>query len=105
MITVRFPTGFSIQFNAATWVVWYPDGTASIYQDRTKTTLFAVAPKEALVEFSRPCRAYDAREAPDDVAETFHRLLTDRKTFGWDTLRDIKRELQRYDSVRRRWKS
>jgi hypothetical protein len=61
MITVRFPSGFSVQYNDAGFVCG-PDerGIVRLYDSSDKKRFFARIPSDALVEFIRPCRTYNA---------------------------------------------
>lgn len=105
MITVRFPTGFSVQYNSARHVVWNPDGTTSLYEKADQVGFIARAPKDAVVEFVTPCRTYDASDQPKEVAAAFLRMLQERSSnFDYNMLRDIKHELSHYDATKRRWK-
>ena len=57
MITVRFPSGYSVQYNDLTWVSWV-GGVG--YLHKKKDTGWSVrVPEGALIEFVSPCRSYD----------------------------------------------
>ena len=60
MITVRFPTGFSVQYNSGSYVE-----TGEGFQ-RIKTamlgTTIARAPLDCIVEWVPPCRTYFAED-------------------------------------------
>jgi hypothetical protein len=58
MMTVRFPNGFSIQYNRANFVEHGPDH--NILRTRADGGFIAVVPKEAVVEAVSPCRLYNA---------------------------------------------
>lgn len=79
MITVRFPSGFSVQYNEATAMKWAggSDGGMLLYRsaaDRDAGKGWHVyVPKEALVEFTAPCRTYSA--VRDETTETIRGLM------------------------------
>ena len=58
MITVRFSTGFSVQYNEAHYTERGPNDT-TIWADSTKRHIIAIAPKDAIVEHEAPCRTYN----------------------------------------------
>jgi hypothetical protein len=66
MITVRFPSGFSVQYNSLNKIAWDNAGShgAMLYgsnPDGTRNTGWSVhVPAECIVEFIRPCRTYQA---------------------------------------------
>lgn len=64
MITVRFASGFSVQYNDLTWVEWGGGGTAYLYAAKG-TGWKVMVPPGALIEFVAPCRTYNA---PSDEA-------------------------------------
>ncbi len=61
MITVRFPSGFSVQYNTANFIEG-PDekGTIRIRKEQGDPVLIARVPKECIIELNSPCRTYDA---------------------------------------------
>ena len=60
MITVRFPSGFSVQYNAATRVQ-SEEGNARFQRLKdANDKLIARIPFDCIVEFGAPCRTYDA---------------------------------------------
>lgn len=58
MITVRFDTGFSVQYNDLNWVK-FANGMALLYKNKTAAGYSAAAPLTALIEVIDPCRAYN----------------------------------------------
>jgi hypothetical protein len=59
MMTVRFPSGFSVQYNTAMYS-WCEDGRVKLYTDSTKLHIVAIVSGDAIVEHISPCRTYDA---------------------------------------------
>ena len=59
MITVRFPSGFSVQYNDATTVDPLPNGGHDIIR-REPRKWFARVPADCIVEGVNPCRTYNA---------------------------------------------
>lgn len=68
MITVRFPTGFSIQYNSANYAERM-DKTVRIFTDESKTKLVAYAPFDAVIEWVPPCRTYNPIATYSDEAK------------------------------------
>lgn len=74
MITVRFPTGFSIQYNDATNVTRDASGYTRILTKGAK--LIAQVPtSQCVVEFITPCRMYNPLADANDDAANEIRLL------------------------------
>ena len=67
MMTVRFPNGFSVQYNTANYI---ENGTG-YHRLMTKKdgALIARVPSDAIVECVPPCRVYNA--AADDTLRQF----------------------------------
>lgn len=106
MITVRFPTGFSVQYNDATYVEYLADDTARLRVGKGGTWV-ADVPKDALIEVQPACRTYNAQARPAaTIAKEFLQALRDRKDFGYydNPLREIKRELARFNGKTRLWR-
>lgn len=67
MITVRFPSGFSVQYNSAHYVSQDPTyAFRRIYPSKhdyeKNQGIIAWVPPEAIVEFAQPCRTYFAED-------------------------------------------
>jgi hypothetical protein len=106
MITVRFSSGFSAVYNDARTVEHIGDG-----RSRLKTSdgrLLAIAPADAIIEFTAPCRVYFAAQGSDDQLDSFLQALIGRTfTLTYTAaakLRDIKNQLASFDARRRTWK-
>jgi hypothetical protein len=59
MITVRFPSGFSIQYNDLDHADFRTDG-AYLGEKKSPSTYSVWVPKDCVVEHIRPCRTYNA---------------------------------------------
>jgi hypothetical protein len=59
MITVRFPSGFSVQYNDAKYS-FREAGQTLLYESSAKQKLFAIVPNEALIEHAPCCTTYNA---------------------------------------------
>lgn len=61
MITVRFPSGFSVQYNDLDMVDIRQDG---IYlgMKTAPNSYYVWAPKDCLIEHIRPCQTYNAMD-------------------------------------------
>lgn len=66
MITVRFPSGFSIQYNSATTVKPWGDMLQLIKGSGETGTLIAMVPKECVIEWHAPCRTYNPISTDSD---------------------------------------
>ncbi len=77
MITVRFPSGFSVQYNDLTAMKWGSDGSIQLYTDYAKADAGkgwkVTVPPGALVEFVSPCRTYNA--SADKANEEIYKLV------------------------------
>ena len=86
MITVRFQSGFSVQYNSATCAS-NPDsdGNVRLYPSSTDreagTNVIARVYKECLIEFKSPCRTYQAmgEEYKLEIRALQHKLDLARK--------------------------
>lgn len=77
MITVRFPSGFSVQYNDLHAAAWGRDGSVQLYasvEERDSGWGWKVTvPNGALVEFVTPCQTYNA--VRDEITETVRNLV------------------------------
>jgi hypothetical protein len=73
MVTVRFPSGFSVQYNSLSQIRWDETGSGGAMlfgtkPDGTRNAGWSVhVPKECIVEFIQPCRAYDANGPTPEI--------------------------------------
>lgn len=74
MITVRFATGFSIQYNTANFVESWGQGGALI-KTSEKGSLVAIAPLGAVIEWMTPCRTYSSIGTDSDKVQEQVELL------------------------------
>jgi hypothetical protein len=81
MITIRFPSGFSVQYNGATCAS-NPDsdGIVRLYSsvaDRSAVVnVIARCPRECILEYTSPCRTYNAaREESESQLKSQIELL------------------------------
>lgn len=73
MMTVRFATGFSIQYNTATYAHWRPD-VIDLYTEKDGRWV-ATVPRSVILEIVPACRTYMAQDTSStDVANEL-RLL------------------------------
>ncbi len=57
MITVRFPNGQAVQYNNGHYVE--RAATCHIIRTSERGALIAIAPREAIIEWTTPCRVYN----------------------------------------------
>lgn len=100
MITVRFPSGFSVQYNSAHRLEYIGNnGVARLFSG---DKWVADVPREAIVESISPCRTYNANTVDDGaIADEFIARLRSLNVYK---LADAKRALAKFDSLRKRWK-
>ncbi len=103
MMTVRFPTGFSIQYNDANWVK-----TLDKYYDlyagepsKDDSRWVARVPLDCAIEIQRACRVYDARTDPRELGDAF---LAQLRSISSSTLAAVKRELRSFDIRSYHWR-
>jgi hypothetical protein len=99
MITVRFPTGFSVQYNSLKAMKWSQDNQ-NIYlfesiADRDKGGGWQVSvPAGCIVEFTQPCRTYDASTRDGD-----QRLQASIESLAKE-MRSLKRRFEKKGAAR-----
>ena len=72
MITVRFPTGFSVQYDDLNYIGWVGD-VGYLYKDfksrgENGSGWRVKVPPETVIEFIHPCRIYNAAKEESDAA-------------------------------------
>lgn len=67
MITVRFPTGFSIQYNTANFVESW--GTSYKLLTKQGGELLSVVPQDCVMEWQAPCRNYNPIATDSDKVQ------------------------------------
>ena len=110
MITVRYPNGFSIQYNDAHAINQLNDGSTEIIQIVDKGTsrekkwkIAQLLPGSgAIVEWVTSCRTYNAEAVDDDklIDIVIERI---RKFPAWK-LRDLKTELHAFHAKSGTWR-
>lgn len=60
MITVRFPSGFSVQYNSMNWAQTQSNGTIFLQENSKSVGWHVCVPAGAMIEFVAPCRTYNA---------------------------------------------
>lgn len=73
IFTVRFPSGFSLQYNDLTSLTWGVDGSALLKKDAESGWSVSV-PKDCIIEFVRPCAMYNAAKPNDEVVAQIAQL-------------------------------
>ena len=104
MITVRFPSGFSVQYNDAHYVVWANAGAPHRIYTRKDGDLVASAPQGCVIEFMRPCRTYQAITSREAIEALLREIDSDRKSISAYDLAALKGRLRDFDALRKRWK-
>jgi hypothetical protein len=111
MITVRFPSGFSVQYNDACYLR-YGSAADELYTadpDKGGTWVATVQRSAgAVIEVRKPCRAYRAIDDLDDVFASTKRLLEKRPTLSYSqalAIAELRRTIERTFNARSRtWK-
>ena len=87
MITVRFPSGFSVQYNDLDSV-----DTRATYHYLTKKkeigSYYVIAPLDCVIEHISPCRTYNPTLVPNDKVQAEVALLSKE-------VRSMKRKLDK----------
>ncbi|HUD73462.1 MAG TPA: hypothetical protein VMQ76_00205 [Terracidiphilus sp.] len=83
MITVRFPSGFSVQYNDATTVAPLPDGSYDVVSEGPRRW-YARVPAECLVEGTTHCRTYNAarEESESTLKSQIEQLRKEIRSLG-----------------------
>jgi hypothetical protein len=98
MMTVRFPSGVSIQYNDANYITRNQD-YADLYTAKDGRWIAQVPTKGCVIEAQRACRVYDA--CAGDRAE---QVMQNLEGLPDHILRGLKRRLGKYRSRRGEWK-
>jgi hypothetical protein len=98
MMTVRFPSGVSIQYNDAHYVQ-RTDTYSDLYTKKDGFWIAQVPTKGCVIEVQRACRVYDA--CAGDRAE---QVLQNLEGLPHNTLRQLKRRLAKYRSRSAEWR-
>lgn len=85
MITVRFATGFSIQYNDANYVVSHESGITDLYEKKDGTWVARVPTAACVIEVRKPCRLYSAIANPDLVGDFLTALENDQQRRAMST--------------------
>ena len=75
MITVRFPSGFSVQYNDLNTADFRPNGVY-LGKKSTPDSYSVWAPLDCMIEHVSPCRTYHAGadDSKREIAELRHKL-------------------------------
>lgn len=84
MITVRFPSGFSVQYNEATTAEPLSNGSGYDVMRASPRRWFARVPKDCLIEGISPCRTYNAsrEESESDLKHQIEQLRKEIRAMG-----------------------
>ena len=93
MITVRFPTGFSVQYNEANYADQCGEGWYLYIGSDAKKRFVAFVPAGALFEYRDPCRTYFAAN-PNDTALNEARDLRHKLELAKRQIRKLKGQTQ-----------
>lgn len=102
MITVRYPSGFSVQYNDAVYLTYQNHGW-ELYTDQKKTKWIASIQNSAgvIIESVRPWATYDANTVDD---QKLIQLVMDRlPKMSQSKVRGLKRHLKNYNSNTGSW--
>lgn len=106
MITVRYPGGFSVQYNDANYSEPQLDGSIKVMRKDEAGRLYirahVMASAGALIELFQPCRTYDANETDD--TKLVNVLMERLRGLSGARLRQLKRALAGFDAKRERWR-
>lgn len=105
MLTVRFPDGFSIQYNQANYVT-YSDSHQTLWKKTSDTNKRWIAnvPYSCIVEASEACRLYNPVAHTGDVIGW---LMDNMRRLSYSELgklAQLKLALKDFNAQHRRWK-
>lgn len=103
MITVRYPTGVSIQYNSATYVVRHANGYTDLYTHKDGKLVAQVPTAECVVEVVAACRVYRATAEPEEIGRSVLDAISHRK-LSRQTLVALKSALRGYNVKRGAWR-
>jgi hypothetical protein len=110
MMTVRFPSGFSVRYNDAGFLR-YMDRGWELYTanpDKGGKWVASIALNSgAIVEVKEPCRTYNAMRDPSGTIEAALAIIRRREVASWSDLRNVaalKLALNRFNARSRCWK-
>lgn len=106
MITVRFPDGFSVQYNSANYVTrdQIQHGFADLYTEKDGKWV-AQVPVDAMIEVMTPCRTYDAKNRPQEIVRAILAAIDEqRSALPVHDLARLKSALYAFDARKKRWK-
>jgi len=100
-MTVRFPTGVSIQYNTVNYVV-RRDGYTDLYTEKDGTWVAQVPTLGCVVESVPACRVYRGDVDPATLGE---QVLDQLKTLRGAVLQKLKARLSNFDSRTHTWRT
>ena len=103
MVTVRFPTGFSVQYNTATYVNYLDGGTIRLRSGKDGPWIADIyTASGAIIEVSSPCRTYDAKTV--DAGDLAKQVLQSLRVMNPYDVTRIKTELAKFNSHTKEWR-
>ncbi len=110
MITIRFATGLSAQYNDATHIKWYPNGTIGLFRgspDDGHTIAYVHNGTECVIEFRQPCKVrHDGINLTEERAlEMVLEKLQNYQNGHSSQLVELKKRLREFDSRTHLWLS
>lgn len=101
MLTVRFPSGVSIQYNSANYAIRQNNGYTDLYTKKDGEWVAQVPTAGCIVESIPACRVYRGDIDPATLGE---QVLEQLKTLRGSTLQTLKKRLEKFDSRTHSWK-
>lgn len=101
MMTVRFPSGVSIQYNNANYVIRHDAGYTDIYEKKDGRWIAQVPSAGCVIEVVPACRVYDGL-GNDEAVE---HILRNIKSIARWKLEKLKRCLADYNMHTGNWKA
>jgi len=100
MITVRFPTGFSVQYNTAT-KIQYDENRAKLLDSKDGWVASIMLSSGAIIELTSPCRTYDAKSM--DAGDLAKQVLQSLRVMSPYDVARIKTELGKFNARSKTW--
>ena len=100
MMTVRFPTGVSIQYNTANHAI-RNDNYTDLYTEKDGRWIAQVPTAGCVLESVPACRVYRGDIDPATLGE---QVVEQLKTLRGSTLQTLKKRLEKFDSRTHTWR-
>lgn len=103
MMTVRFPTGVSIRYRDANYVIRHANGHTDLYTKKDGDWIAQIPTGACVVEVQPASRVFAAVNDPAEIMDAALRLVRERTADGYE-LAKLKALLADFDARKKDWK-